>query len=173
MYLVRETNSQAMVRCHMARANPHWRALESSPSVLAIFSGVHHYVTPSWYPSKAEHGRVVPTWNYVTVHATGRARLFEGPELVEHVAELTRRQEAGFEKPWSVDDAPAGYIEGLARAIVGVEIFVERLEGKWKLSQNRPEADRAAVIRGLEAIGSGSSLEMANLMKSATTLQSR
>lgn len=165
MYLVRENGATAALRCHLARANPHWRTFESSPSVLAIFSGAHYYVTPSWYPSTKEHGRVVPTWNYVTVHATGKARIFEGDELVEHVAELTRRQEARFENPWSIEDAPAEYVEALAKAIVGVEISIERLEGKWKLSQNRPSADQAAVIQGLEKIASPASLEMAELMK--------
>jgi transcriptional regulator len=165
MYLVRENGATAALRCHLARANPHWRTFESSPSVLAIFSGAHHYVTPSWYPSKTEHGRVVPTWNYVTVHATGKARIFEGDELVEHVAELTLRQEARFENPWSIEDAPAEYIKALAKAIVGVEISIERLAGKWKLSQNRPPADQAAVIQGLEKIASPASLEMAEIMK--------
>jgi transcriptional regulator len=165
MYLVRENGVAAVLRCHLARANPHWRTFESSPSVLAIFSGAHHYITPSWYPSKEEHGRVVPTWNYVTVHAAGKARLFEGDELVEHVAELTHRQEARFENPWSIDDAPAEYVNTLAKAIVGVEISIERLEGKWKLSQNRPPADQAAVIQGLETIASPASLEVAELMK--------
>src|SRR5690242_9811431 len=147
MYLVRE-GANAVLRCHLARANPHWQALESSPTVLPIFSGVHHYVSPSRYPSKQAHGRVVPTWNYVTVHAAGNVRLFEGPELIEHGTEPTRRHECGFDRPWDVEDAPADFSSGLANAIVGLEISIERLEGKWKLNQNRPEADRAGVIDG-------------------------
>jgi transcriptional regulator len=173
MYLVRENGATAVLRCHLARGNPHWRTLEYSPFVLAIFNGADHYVTPSWYPSKEEHGRVVPTWNYVAVHAAGRARIFEGTELVEHVAELTRRQETRFENPWSIEDAPTEYVNALAKAIVGVEISIERLEGKWKLSQNRPEADQAGVIKGLEKIASAASLEMAELMKAAALPQSR
>ena len=173
MYLVRENKASAVLRCHVARANPHWRTIESSPSVLAIFNGPHHYVTPSWYPSKEGHGRVVPTWNYITVHATGKARLFEGAKLIEHVAELTRRQEAVFENRWSVEDAPADYVNGLAKAIVGLEISIERLEGKWKLSQNRPDADRAGVIKGLEGIASAASLEIAEIMKTAAPPQSK
>jgi transcriptional regulator len=164
MYLVRD-GSKAVLRCHLARANPHCQALEPSPCVLAVFSGPHHYITPSWYPSKQAHGRVVPTWNYVTVHAMGRARLFEGDELIEHVTELTRRQEAGFERPWSVADAPADYITGLAKAIVGVEIAIERLEGKWKLNQNRPEADRAGAIEGLQRVATPAAIEIAQLMR--------
>jgi transcriptional regulator len=101
MYLVRNGDA-AVLRCHLARANPHWHALQSSPRVLAVFNGPHHYITPSWYPSKQANGRVVPTWNYVIVHAAGTARLFEGEQLIEHVAELTRRQEAAFEHPWSI-----------------------------------------------------------------------
>ncbi len=172
MYLVRN-GANAVLRCHLARANPHWQALETSHAVLAIFSGVHHYVSPSWYPSKQAHGRVVPTWNYITVHAAGKARLFEGPELIEHVTELTRRHESGFDQPWSVEDAPRDFISGLAKAIVGVEISIERLEGKWKLNQNRPEADRAGVIDRLEAIASPASLEMAEIMKAAAHAQSK
>jgi transcriptional regulator len=164
-YLERRSDSSAVLRCHLARANPHWRLLESTGSVLAIFQGPHHYVSPSWYPSKRVNGRVVPTWNYIVVHATGTPRLFEGKELIEHVADLTRRNESGFEHPWSVDDAPRDYIEGLAKAIVGVEISVQRMEGKWKLNQNRPEADRAGVVEGLEALGTDAGHQMADLMR--------
>lgn len=164
MYLVR-SEAGAVLRCHFARGNPHWRAIEASPRVLAIFQGPHHYITPTWYPSKQETGRVVPTWNYVTVHAAGRARLFEGEELIEHVAELTRHQEAAFEHPWGIEDAPADYIAGLAKAIVGVEIAIERLEGKWKLNQNRPEADRAGVMEGLKGLATPAAIEMADLMR--------
>lgn len=163
MYLVRG-NAGAVLRCHLARGNPHWRALETSPHVVAIFNGQHHYITPSWYPSKQANGRVVPTWNYVTVHAAGQARLFEGEELIEHVAELTRREESAFEHPWRIEDAPADYIAGLAKAIVGVEISIERLEGKWKLNQNRSEADRAGVIEGLKELATPAALGMAELM---------
>lgn len=164
MHLER-TGTAAVLRCHLARANPHWQMLQSSPMVLAIFSGPHHYITPSWYPSKQAHGRVVPTWNYVAVHATGKARLFEGPELIQHVKDLTLQHEAGFDLKWRVEDAPADYINGLSKAIVGVEISIERWEGKWKLNQNRPEADREGVIHGLEAVASPASLEMAALMQ--------
>lgn len=154
------------LRCHMARANAHWRRLESGGRVLAIFGGVDHYVTPNWYPSKREHGKVVPTWNYTAVHVTGNARLFEdAPSLLRHLRELTDSHEAGFAKPWSVTDAPPNYIEGLAKSIVGIEISVDHIEGKWKLSQNRSVADREGVIEGLESLDSAAAREMAKLMR--------
>ena len=155
-----------LLRCHMARANPHWRRLESGGRVLVIFAGPGHYITPGWYPSTREHGKVVPTWNYVAVHATGGACLFDDTaSLLRHVTELTDLHEAGFPEPWSVTGAPADYIEGLTKAIVGVEITVDRMEGKWKASQNRSAADRRGAIEGLDALGSHASCEMANLMR--------
>jgi transcriptional regulator len=155
-----------LLRCHMARANPHWRRLESGSRALVIFTGADHYITPNWYRSRLEHGMVVPTWNYVAVHAGGAARLFEDtPSLLRHLNELTDSHEAGFAEPWSVADAPPDYIDGLTKAIVGVEIAVDRIEGKWKMNQNRPEADRQSVIASLEALESHSGHEIANLMR--------
>jgi len=155
-----------LLRCHMARANPHNRLLQDGARVLAVFTGPQHYITPSWYVSKGEHGKVVPTWNYTAVHASGSARLLEdAPSLLRHLHELTDSQEGGLVDPWSVADAPAAYIEGLAKAIVGIEIAVDRLEGKWKLNQNRSTADRDSVIAGLEALDSHASREMARLMR--------
>ena len=150
----------------MARANPHWQRIESGERALVIFSGPNHYITPNWYPSKREHGEVVPTWNYAAVHVTGVARVFEDTvSLLRHLRELTDAQEAGFPEPWSVADAPAEYVEGMAKSIVGVEIAVQRIEGKWKMSQNRSEADRQGVIAALDALGSHAGHEMANLMR--------
>lgn len=155
-----------VLRGHLARANPHWRALAESPSVLALFTGPEHYVTPSWYPSKAEHGKVVPTWNYTAVHVSGRARVFEDKaELLAFLERLTAEQESAFAQPWRVEDAPSEYVANLADAIVGVEIAIERVEGKWKLSQNRPEVDRAGVLHGLEELDSERSRSVADLMK--------
>lgn len=155
-----------LLRCHMARANPQWRQIVSAGRVLAIFTGPEHYITPNWYPSKEEHGKVVPTWNYVAVHAVGSARLFDDtPALLRHLNELTDTHEAGFAEPWSVADAPADYVEGLTKAIVGVEITIDRLEGKWKTSQNRPAADQEGVVAGLDALGSHAGHEMANLVR--------
>jgi transcriptional regulator len=158
---------RGVLRCHIARANPHSELLAGNPEVLVIFLGVDHYVTPSWYPSKEEHGRVVPTWNYIAVHVRGRARVMqESSELIAHLKELTASSEAAFEIPWTVDDAPASFISGLTSSIVGVEIAIDSLEGKYKLSQNRSETDRQGVIAGLEALGSPASQEMAAIIRS-------
>jgi transcriptional regulator len=147
-------SEKGFLRCHMARANGHQEALRKSASVLVIFQNPGNYISPSWYPSKAEHGRVVPTWNYLAVHVRGRARIFEdSAQVIEHVRALTSAHEAGFETPWSVDDAPADYIQALSRKIVGVEISVDAIEGKWKVSQNRGEADRDGVVEGLRRKG--------------------
>ncbi|HEX8276746.1 MAG TPA: FMN-binding negative transcriptional regulator [Longimicrobiaceae bacterium] len=137
---------------HVARASPHHRLPLAADEALVIFSGPDAYVTPSWYAAKAEHGKVVPTWNYVAVHVYGTLRFVEDPAFLRrHLRELTERHEAGRERPWEVADAPAEYIAGLERAIVGVEIAVTRVEGKWKMSQNRPAADIDGVARGLAA----------------------
>ncbi len=166
MVLDAQPEPHGLLRCHVARANPQWRMLESSPSVLAIFRGAHHYITPSWYATTKEHGKVVPTWNYVAVHVYGQAKLIEGQaDLLRHLRELTDQSEAAFAQPWSVDDPPKDYIDALSTAIVGIEISITRIEGKWKASQNRPIADRQGVIQGLEALGSPQSLEMAEIVK--------
>lgn len=147
------------LRGHLARGNPHWRQLEASPSVLAIFDGPDAYVTPSWYAEKRRTGKVVPTWNYVTVQAHGTVTLHHEPEwLVPHVRALVDRHEADRPDPWSVDDAPEGYVPTQARAIVGVELRIERLEAKRKLSQNRDDEDVLGTIEGLDA---GSPMERA------------
>ncbi|HZQ52053.1 MAG TPA: FMN-binding negative transcriptional regulator [Bryobacteraceae bacterium] len=159
-----ETNG--VLRCHLARANPHWKSLQAGAPVLAIFQGPEHYISPSWYPSKQEHGKVVPTWNYAVVHVRGRASTFEDPEqLLQHLRTLTDQNESGADTPWSVDDAPADYIQALAKTIIGIEIAIETIEGKWKVSQNRPAADRQGVVAGLLAIDSPESVEMAKLVK--------
>ena len=137
---------------HVARANPHHRQALATAEALVIFTGPDAYVTPTWYPAKAEHGRVVPTWNYVAVHAYGTLRFVEDRAFLRrHLEQLTERHEAGRELPWAVTDAPADYVAQLERAIVGVEIAITRLEGKWKMSQNRPAADVDGVVRGLAA----------------------
>lgn len=157
---------EGVLRCHLARANPQWKAIQSSAPVLAVFQGPEHYISPSWYPSKAEHGKVVPTWNYVAVHVRGRGRIFEDrDDLLKHLQALTGQNESTFDTPWSIDDAPANYIEGLSHAIIGVEISIEAIEGKWKVSQNRPRRDREGIVEGLTALGSPRSLQMAQLVK--------
>jgi len=153
------------LRFHVARANPVWHGIEGA-GVLAVFSGPNHYVSPSWYPSKAEHGRVVPTWNYTAVYVRGTASLFEGTdELVSHVGEMVDAQEARFAAPWRVSDAPAEYVAGLTRGIVGVSVRVESMVGKFKLSQNRSAADRAGVVAGLLALGDRAADEVAGVMR--------
>ena len=142
-----------VLRGHLARANPQLAELGAA-DCLIVFQGPHAYVSPSWYATKAETGKVVPTWNYMIVEAHGRARLIDDPLwLRAQIAALTEGQEASFPDSWTVDDAPADFITGQIKGIVGVEIAVDRLFGKWKLSQNRSEADRAGVIEGLTAQG--------------------
>ena len=150
---------------HFARANPHWQALDGQEA-LAVFSGPDAYVHPGWYPGKAEHGRVVPTWNYIAVHAWGPVETFDEPaRLLELLARLTARHEAGRPRPWSLDDAPAEYIERQLRAIVGFALPIHRLEGQWKLSQNRQAADRAGVREGLAASDNPRDRELAARME--------
>jgi transcriptional regulator len=138
------------LRGHVARGNPQWRTLSGDTDALVIYNGPDAYVTPSWYEEKRQTGKVVPTWNYVTVQARGRIELrHEVDWLVEHVRRLVHRHEALRDRPWSVDDAPAGYIETQARAIVGLELRIAALDAKRKLSQNRSTDDMLAVIAGL------------------------
>ena len=152
------------LRCHLARANPLWRDLTSATEVLAVFQGAESYISPSWYASKVEHGKVVPTWNYVTVHAYGTARVVNDVEWLRAlVAGLTERHEAQREGRWRLDDAPVDYVEKMLHAIVGVEIPVTRMIGSWKLSQNRSAADREGVIAGLEQEPTGA--DMAALVR--------
>lgn len=137
---------------HLARANPQWRSIGEDAPALAVVTGPQTYVSPTWYPSKAEHGRMVPTWNYSAVHLTGRASVRTDPAwLLEAVTLLTDQHEAGRADRWHVADAPAGFVEKQLRAVVGVELRIERVEAKAKLSQNRTETDRAGVVAGLEA----------------------
>ena len=136
------------LRGHVARANPLWK--KAGSEVLAIFSGPQAYITPSWYPSKAEHHKVVPTWNYTVVHAHGRLRAIDdAPWMHALVSGLTAHHEAPRAAPWAVADAPDDYVQQMLRAIVGIEIVVTKLVGKWKVSQNRPEPDRLGVAAGL------------------------
>ena len=137
---------------HMAKANPQWRDLQNGAEALVIFAGADAYVSPAFYPAKAEHGKVVPTWNYLAVHAYGKAEVFTDAErLLAVVSALTDRHEGGRPQPWAVSDAPADYIDGMLKAIVGFALPIERVIGKRKLSQNRSPADIAGVREGLAA----------------------
>jgi transcriptional regulator len=146
-----ELSEKGTVRGHIAKANPLWKQREDlSPTILAVFQGPQAYVTPSWYPSKKEHGKVVPTWNYALVQAHGELEFHDDPVwLLEHLREITRRQEGHRQVPWEVSDAPDEFIARQLNGIVGIEFAVTRLEGKWKVSQNRSEQDRNGVQRGL------------------------
>jgi transcriptional regulator len=150
---------------HVARANPVWKQLASGVEALAIFQGPESYITPTWYPSKQADGKVVPTWNYAVVHAYGRARAIEDADwLLEHVTQLTATQEAGQALPWHVSDAPRDYIDQMITSIVGIEIPISKLLGKWKVNQNRRHADRLGVAAGLESQATDRSRAMAELV---------
>ncbi|HEY4749180.1 MAG TPA: FMN-binding negative transcriptional regulator [Steroidobacteraceae bacterium] len=147
-------DGRGIVRGHIARANSLWRELKPDAEVLAVFMGADSYISPRWYPSKKEHGKVVPTWNYATVHLHGSIRFIEDAAwLRDFVGSLTEVHEAGRADRWQVSDAPADYIDAMLRAIVGLEIKVSRVVGKFKGSQNRSAADRAGVNAGLRATG--------------------
>ena len=156
-----------LVECHLARANPHWKDLATCSEALMIFQGPDGYITPNWYPSKAEHGKVVPTWNYAVVHAYGRPEVMEDRTwLRRHVTELTAQQESGEPTPWTPSDSPETFIEAMLRAIVGFRFAITRIEGKWKMSQNRETKDREGVIRGLRNRAEGDDLEIADILAS-------
>ena len=140
---------------HLAKANPQARQAPIGEA-MAIFQGPDAYITPSWYETKRETGKVVPTWNYVAIHAYGPLELFEDAEpLLEVVTRLTNRHEGARPAPWAVDDAPEDFIRAQLKGIVGFRLAVTRLDGKWKMSQNRTPADRAGVVEGLRAEGRG------------------
>jgi len=151
---------------HVARANPVWRTFSTRVRSLVVFQGVDTYVTPSFYPSKRAHGKVVPTWNYAVVHAQGMPRAIEDRDwLLQLLERLVTTHEATEALPWKIADAPADYVDGLLRVIVGIEIPVDALTGKWKVSQNRPDADRRGVADGLAARGGAAAVEMAALVR--------
>jgi transcriptional regulator len=163
-FLLVEGGEKGTLRAHLAKANDQVEALRSGTEALVVFQGPNAYITPSWYASKREHGCVVPTWNYVMVQARGRACVYDDAGWVRRQIEaLTHSQEQKRAAPWRVDDAPEAFVAGQIQAIIGVEIPIASLEGKWKVSQNRPAADRRGVIEGLR--GEGVSEEMARLVE--------
>jgi transcriptional regulator len=150
---------------HLARGNPQGRGPAPEAEALAIFLGPEAYVTPSWYKSKAETGRVVPTWNYVAIHAYGRLRFIDDPDWKRaHVTRLTLSQEGKRLAPWAVSDAPEDYLQGMLKGIIGFELPIARLQGKWKMSQNRSAADRQGVIAGLDGEGDPGAAAVAAVM---------
>jgi len=161
-----DLSAQGTLQAHMSKANDQWKTFDGQEA-LVIFQGVQGYITPAWYATKQESGKVVPTWNYALVHAYGRPRAIHDADwLLRHVSELSDQHEAGRPEPWAVSDAPADFVAGLAKGIVGFEIEITRLEGKVKASQNRPEADRAGVVAGLTLQGDEHSRQMAALVAS-------
>ena len=149
---------------HVARANPFWKNFNTSVEALAIFQGAQHYITPSYYPSKKEHGKVVPTWNYVVVHAYGHLKIIEDPAwLRTHLDELTAQQENKRADPWAVSDAPDEYTAKMLKGIVGFEIPISHIEGKWKASQNKSDQDKLGVARGL--MTESDAMEMSRLVQ--------
>ncbi|MGP8155681.1 MAG: FMN-binding negative transcriptional regulator [Candidatus Acidiferrales bacterium] len=150
---------------HVARANTQWKNVQAGVQALAIFLGPNVYITPSWYPTKRETGKVVPTWNYLSVHAYGEIVFFDDPaRLREHVTKLTDAHEASRAAPWAITDAPPDYIDKMLGHIVGFKLAITRLEGKWKMSQNRPEQDLAGVLEGLSREGSEPEKAVAEIM---------
>jgi transcriptional regulator len=153
------------LKVHVARGNNQWRDLQASPDALVVFQGNDHYITPSWYETKRETGKVVPTWNYTMVQARGRAKVMDDIWLAQQIEELTQALESRRDKPWAVGDAPADFIAMQRRAIVGIEIEILDIRGKWKTSQNRNAADRGGVVSGLEALGADDAIEMAQIVR--------
>jgi len=151
---------------HIARANPLWREVMPDAAVLVIFRGPDSFISPSWYPSKSENARVVPTWNYAVVHAHGVLRFVDDAAWVRsHVEALTREHEGKRESPWAVTDAPADFVDKMVAAVIGIEISITRQVGKWKASQNRSMSDRVGVVEGLEREAVPSRKTMAALIR--------
>ena len=158
------------LRGHVARANPVWKDVASGAETLVIFQGPGIYVSPAWYPTKQATGKVVPTWNYVVVHAHGTVRFIDDRAWLRAFVEtLTDRHESGRPDPWKVTDAPADYVDTMVGAIIGLEVRITRLIGKWKVSQNRPAHDRERVVAGLTQQGGQPALEMAELVRRAAS----
>lgn len=150
--LYADEGKHGILRAHVAKANTHWKSLAGHAECLVVFQGLDGYVTPSWYPSKTETHKVVPTWNYATVQVWGHAAVIEDPAwLRRQLDDLTARQEMLRPQPWSVGDAPTDYITTQMKAIIGIEIPISRIDGKWKMSQNKDDADREGVIAGMRS----------------------
>jgi transcriptional regulator len=161
-------SANGRLRAHMAKANPQWKLIAENPSspVLVVFQGTDAYVTPSWYETKRETGKVVPTWNYAIVQVRGTAKVIDDQEwLAQQIADLTISQEGPRAAPWAVTDAPAPFIQSQIKGIIGLEIEISEIHGKWKVSQNRPVADRVGVAQGLESETANSS-DMVRLVRS-------
>jgi transcriptional regulator len=160
-----QASSLGTLKAHLSRANRQWQDFDPAQEALVVFQGAEAYITPSWYEAKREHGKVVPTWNYAVVQAYGRMIVRDDPEWVRRqIDALTGAQEAPRPEPWAVDDAPAPFIAAQLKGIVGIEIEIARIEGKWKVSQNRAEADRLGVAAGLRLSDGDTSRQMAAMV---------
>lgn len=159
-----EDSERGSLRAHLARANPQVQELAAVTECLIVFQGSQHYISPSLYPTKRETGKVVPTWNYITVHAWGHPRVIDDAHwLRRQIDDLTRHKEETRAAPWKVDDAPETFVAAQIKGIIGLEIPIARIEGKWKVSQNRPAADQAGVVAGLRGGGADADI-MASLV---------
>ena len=166
MVLEDDGSQFGVLQGHIARANAQWRDIVPAVDALAIFAGHQHYISPNWYPGKKEHGKEVPTWNYAVVHAYGPLKVVADERwLLTFLNKLTNIHEAGSPIPWKVSDAPEDFIKSLLNAIVGLELPIQRLEGKWKVSQNRTEEERKGVIEGLSKLNTPESLAMKALVE--------
>jgi transcriptional regulator len=166
MILENDGSQFGVLKGHISRANTQWRDFVPTVDALAIFAGHQHYITPNWYPGTKEHGKEVPTWNYVVVHAYGPLRVIQDEHwLLTNVTKLTDIHEAGSPVPWKVSDAPQDFIKSQLKGIIGLELPIQRLEGKWKVSQNRTESERKGVIEGLTKLNTPESLAMKALVE--------
>jgi len=161
-----EAAPKGVLRAHLARANRQWQALAAGEPALAVFQGVDTYVTPSWYETKKETGKVVPTWNYAIVQVRGPVRVIEDKEwLRRQITALTAQHEGGRTEPWAVTDAPEDFVAAQLKGIIGIEMTIEAIEGKWKVSQNRPAPDRIGVAEGLAAEADPQAARMERLVR--------
>lgn len=168
MVLEHDGSQFGVLKGHISRANTQWKDFVPTVDALAIFAGHQHYITPNWYPGTKEHGKEVPTWNYVVVHAYGPLKVIQdGHWLLTNVERLTNIHEAASPIPWKVSDAPEDFIQSQLKGIVGLELPIQRLEGKWKVSQNRNERERNGVVDGLAKLNTPESLAMKALVEEA------
>lgn len=166
LYFVKEEEDKPLLRGHISKANPLWKEVEDKSQVLIIFQGPQSYVSPNWYPSKKQHGKVVPTWNYAAVHLSGEISFIrDNAWKLDMLNMLTNKSERHQKSPWKVSDAPQGYIQRQLAGIVGIEISLSSMQGKWKMSQNKSEGDHQGVVEGLSDSNEDGTDETANFMK--------
>ncbi|GEA59351.1 FMN-binding negative transcriptional regulator [Vibrio comitans] len=164
--MLEQVDDKLLLKGHIAKANPLWKKVHSGSNVLVIFHGPNCYISPNHYPTKLENGRAVPTWNYVVVHAKGAISFIKDVDWIySMIDQLTAQHEVNSPYPWSISDAPDGFIEKMLPAIVGIEIKLRAIEGQWKLSQNQPEVNQQGVVNGLSALNEPSALEVASWVR--------